>query len=111
MKSQKKLEHQKGVTSKNQGEKQSKDGGRDQEVWEDKTRKVPFCFPTRSSLVSFIRRVAGGTVEAETRFRRFESEQEVRKERKAETILLRSLLLRGIKETAQELGGAHLQEP
>lgn len=101
MKSQKKLEHQKGVTSKSQGEKQGKDGGRDQEVWEDKTRKVPFCFPTRSSLVSFIRRVAGGTVEAETGFRRFESEQEVR----------RSLLLRGIKETAQELGGAHLQEP
>lgn len=79
---------------------------------EDETWKVPFCLATRSLLVPCIRGVASGTVEAETRFRWFGKKQEGRKERKAETILLKTLLLKGIKNIVQELdGGAPEKNP
>ena len=67
--------------------------------------KVPFCLATRSLLVPFIRGVASGTVETETRFQRFWKKQEGGKERKAETILLKSLQLKGIKKIVWELDG------
>lgn len=58
----------------------------------------------RSRLASFIVGAASGAVEAETRFQWFWSEWG-REGREAETVLLKSLPLKGIKKLGQALGG------